>query len=188
MTRPSLPRAVWVVGCFALVLHLFPRPGYEFHRDELLYLAMGDHLDLFRMQFPPLIAILAQVARLLPLELLPGIHLLSALALFGLVMLTALIARALGGGPHSQVLGAVSLLAAPLFMRSAALFQPVVFGIAIVVAILASPSGRTCGPAGPGSPPGSPRCSPRRRSSASSSGAGRSLTRPGCSGRASLNM
>jgi hypothetical protein len=28
----------------------------------MLYLAMGDHLELFRMQFPPMIAVLAQAA------------------------------------------------------------------------------------------------------------------------------
>ena len=37
-TRPdSLPRAVWIISPVSLGLHLLPRPGYEFHRDELLY-------------------------------------------------------------------------------------------------------------------------------------------------------
>ncbi len=38
---------------------------YGVHRDEFLYLAMGRHLDLFRMEFPPAIAILALISMLL---------------------------------------------------------------------------------------------------------------------------
>ena len=40
----------------ALGIHALPQPGFGFHRDELLYFAMGDHLDFLHMQFPPLIA------------------------------------------------------------------------------------------------------------------------------------
>ena len=62
--RAPIGVAVWAIALVSFVLHLLPHPGYGFHRDELLYLAMGDHLNLFRMSFPPLIAILAQAARL----------------------------------------------------------------------------------------------------------------------------
>jgi hypothetical protein len=37
-------------------------PPTGFHRNEMLYFAMGDHLELFWMQFPPMIAVLAQAA------------------------------------------------------------------------------------------------------------------------------
>jgi hypothetical protein len=104
-----------------------PRPGYGFHRDELLYLAMGDHFDLFRMQFPPVIAGLAQTARALPIDALAAIHLLAALAGATLPILTATICRDLGGGRRAQDLAALAVLAAPLFLRAGALFQPVVF-------------------------------------------------------------
>ena len=40
-------------------------PAWEFHRDELLYFAMGDHLEWLRMQFPPLIAVVAHLGRAL---------------------------------------------------------------------------------------------------------------------------
>ena len=38
-------------------------PTWEFHRDEFLYFAMGDHFHLFGMQFPPLIAALARISK-----------------------------------------------------------------------------------------------------------------------------
>ena len=68
MPSRLVPRAPEVCGItlVSLILHLLPQPGYGFHRDELLYLAMGQHLDLFRMQFPPLIALLAELARSFP--------------------------------------------------------------------------------------------------------------------------
>jgi hypothetical protein len=116
-----------VVALIFFGIHLLPHPGYGFHRDELLYLAMGDHLDLFRMQFPPQIAILAQAARALPLHLLASVRLLAALGGTTLTLLAALICRELGGGPRSQVFAAITILFSPLFLRAGTLFQPVVF-------------------------------------------------------------
>lgn len=125
-TRPY-PRAALALAALALGLHLLPRPGYGFHRDELLYLAMADHLDLFRMQFPPLIAILGRLAHLLPLDLLASIHLLSALAATGIVLVGVAMARTLGAGAEGEWLSGLALLLAPLVVRAGTLFQPVVF-------------------------------------------------------------
>lgn len=125
--RSRLGTGVWLTAVVFLGVHLLPQPGYGFHRDELLYLAMGDHLHLLRMSFPPMIAVLAQTARALPLGLLAAIRLLPALAGAALVILTALICRELGGGRRAQLLAAVAVLVAPLFLRASTLFQPVVF-------------------------------------------------------------
>jgi hypothetical protein len=127
--RPAVPRAVWLLGTVALLLHLLPRPGYEFHRDELLYLAMADHLQFFAMQFPPMIALLGRVAQLLPLDPLLGIHLLAALACTAILAVAVAITRRLGGNREAQILTALAVLMAPLSLRAGALFQPVVFEI-----------------------------------------------------------
>jgi hypothetical protein len=129
LDSPGTRRSVvpWAFAALSLALHLLPRPGYGFHRDELLYLAMGDHLDLFRMQFPPVIALLAQLARALPFDLLVAIHILSGLAAAMVVLLTAAIAARLGAAPRAQSLAAFAVLTTPLLMRSGTLFQPVVF-------------------------------------------------------------
>jgi hypothetical protein len=126
-TSIALPRSAWLIAAAGLGLHLLPRPGYGFHRDELLYLAMGDHLDPLRMQFNPAIAFLAEGARALPLPLLSAIHLLSALAVAALTLLTARLAGIMGGNGRAQLLAALGVLVAPLFLRAGALFQPVVF-------------------------------------------------------------
>lgn len=118
---------MWGVAAVSLLGHLLPTPGYGFHRDELLYLAMGDHLHPLTMEFPPLIALLAESARALPIALLSAIRLLAALAAAGTGVLAGLIAREMGGSRNAQVLAAGSVLLAPLFVRAGVLFQPVVF-------------------------------------------------------------
>ncbi len=125
--RGDLPAAAWVAACLAGAVHLLPQPGYGFHRDELLYLAMGEHLEPFRMGFPPMIAALAQLARALPLELLTALRLLPALAVAGLVLVAAGTCRALGGSRAAQGFTALATAVAPLFLRAGTLFQPVVF-------------------------------------------------------------
>lgn len=125
--RGPFPLGVWLIAGLFLVLHLVPRPGYGFHRDELLYLAMGDHLDLLRMQFPPLIAIMGWLAKALPLDTLNATRLLASLAGTGIVLVGVAMVRRLGGGRPAQVLGALAIAVGPLFLRAGALFQPVVF-------------------------------------------------------------
>ena len=99
---------------------------YGFHRDEFLYFAMGRHLQLFRMDFPPAIALLAAAVRGVLGDGLFGIRLVPALFGTLLLVLAVLFARELGGGRSAQLLTGLTVLASPLFMRTANLFQPVV--------------------------------------------------------------
>jgi hypothetical protein len=96
------------------------------HRDEFLYLAMGRHLQLFKMEFPPAIAILAKISMLFG-DSLVAIRIFPAVVAGLLVYLAALIARELGGNRMSQLLAAIAVMASPLFLRAGNLFQPVVF-------------------------------------------------------------
>ncbi len=108
---------------------------YGVHRDELLYLAMGRHLRLWAMDFPPFIALCAQLTRVLAAPFggeqavassMVVLRLLPALAAGAIVGLTAATARALGGGRAAQLLAVGCVLASPLYLRTGALFQPVV--------------------------------------------------------------
>jgi 4-amino-4-deoxy-L-arabinose transferase-like glycosyltransferase len=78
------------------------------------------------MDFPPAIALLSEAVRATLGESLPAIRLVPALAGTALLVLAALIARELGGGRRAQAIAALGVLASPLFLRSANLFQPVV--------------------------------------------------------------
>ena len=74
------------------------RTPYGVHRDELLYLAMGRHLRLWGMDFPPAIAIVAEVSRTLLGESLVALRFLPAVFGAAIVVLAGMIARELGGG------------------------------------------------------------------------------------------
>lgn len=100
---------------------------YGVHRDELLYLSMGTHLDFWRMDFPPMIAVLANVQRAIAGDSLVSIRFLAACAAGVLVWLAGYAARRFGGGAGAQLLAAIAVMASPLFLRTGSLFQPVIF-------------------------------------------------------------
>ena len=115
-----------------LALHLVvaalqPEIGYEFHRDELLYLAMGKRLSLFAMESAPGIAIVAALERGLFGESVLAIRLAPALAGAAIVFLAGWMAREMGGGRWAQALAAVAVILPPVFLRTHTLFQPVPF-------------------------------------------------------------
>ena len=100
---------------------------YGIHRDEFLYLSMGEHLHLWRMDFPPAIAMLAKAARGLFGDTLFAIRFFPAVAGTCVLVLAGVIARELGGARFAQGLAMLAILLGPLFLRSAGLFHPVVF-------------------------------------------------------------
>lgn len=125
---PPWGRAALALVALKLGLHLAAAlvTPYEFHRDEFLYFAMGTHLQLFQMDFPPLIALLSEALRRLVGPTLAGYRLLPAIVGTALMLLAIAAARELGGGPRAQWLTGLAVLVSPLFLRTATLFQPVV--------------------------------------------------------------
>jgi hypothetical protein len=125
------PFAAFLVGAIVLVklaLHLVALAVTQFgvHRDEFLYLAMGQHLRFWRMDFPPLIGILGNASVGLFGHTLAAVRVFPAIEGCLLVIVAALIARELGGARVSQALTALCMLGNVLFFRSSTLFQPVV--------------------------------------------------------------
>jgi hypothetical protein len=125
------PIAIGVIATLIgikLALHLATNlfGPYEIHRDAFLYMAMGEHLRLFAMDFPPFIALLSETTRGLLGDSLFAIRLPSALMSCLLLLVATLTARELGGGRFAQGLAGLCVLASTLFLRSGNLFQPVV--------------------------------------------------------------
>lgn len=112
----------------AVLLHLVTNlvSPYEIHRDEFLYAAMGRHFHLFGMDFPPLIAIIAQVERFLFGSTMFGLRLVPALCHGLLIYVTGRIALRLGGSRTAALLAGLTVLLSPLMLRAGNLFQPVV--------------------------------------------------------------
>ena len=129
-SRPPLAaRALAALSVFTFALHVLVNrfSPYGFQRDEFLYMAMGRHLRLWRMDFPPFIAMLSPAERFLLGDSMIAIRIAPALAAGLLVLLAGLIARELGRGTVAQLRAASAVVASPLFLRTGDLFQPVVF-------------------------------------------------------------
>lgn len=96
----------------AVLIALSGRYGY--HRDELYFLACGQHLAWGYPDQPPLVPLIARLMS----DIAPGslvvLRLPSAVASFALVMLSGLLARELGAGRAAQVLAAIGVATAPL--------------------------------------------------------------------------
>jgi hypothetical protein len=82
-TSPNkIPDMFWTVliAVFTLVVHMATYNTLGFHRDELLYLALGKHLAAGYWSTPPFTGFVSYVAQLLPGNTLFALRLFPALA------------------------------------------------------------------------------------------------------------
>jgi hypothetical protein len=96
---------------------------YGFFRDELYYMACGEHLALGYVDQPPLIALLAWLVRHLFGNSLLAIRVLPALAGALVVFFTGLLAREFGGGRFAQLVAATAILFAPAYLAFDSFFS-----------------------------------------------------------------
>ncbi len=121
-------RVVLTMAALAFVLHMvvLAITPYGIQRDAFLYFAMGDHLRLWHMDFPPMIPFLGNVQSWIFGHTLAAARVFPALEGCAILVMAALIARELGGGRFAQGLAALPMLCVGIFLRPANLFQPVV--------------------------------------------------------------
>jgi len=122
---------------------------YGYFRDELYYIACSNHLAFGYVDQPPLSIALLALWRVIAGDSLQAIRLISSLALGGTVILTALTARRMGGGPFALGLSAFAVVASHEILAGGSLFTmnpiDVLFWIAalyLVVRILSGDSPR----------------------------------------------
>ncbi|MEJ2581766.1 MAG: glycosyltransferase family 39 protein [Acidobacteriota bacterium] len=111
LSKPVLIAAV----AAKLLMHVPGLFRYGYFRDELYFLDCAKHLDWGYVDCAPLVAVYAKVALLLGGSL-PALRVLPMLAGAGMVALTVLLARQLGGGAYAQALAAVGILIAPVHL------------------------------------------------------------------------
>lgn len=119
--------AVLVIAGVKLLVHLLTNGQYGFHRDELATLDDARHLDWGYVAYPPFTPFVGRVALTLFGPSLPGIRLFAAFAMSICVVLSALMARELGGGRAAQMVTALSVAISPIVLAASALFQYVAF-------------------------------------------------------------
>ncbi|MCX6628021.1 MAG: glycosyltransferase family 39 protein [Candidatus Solibacter sp.] len=104
---------VAALAALKLILHLYAGRYYGYFVDELYNLALARHLAWGYVDVAPIIALIGRVELTLFGSSLSAIRLAPALAGAALVLLTAAIARELGGGRFAQGLAALCILLAP---------------------------------------------------------------------------
>ena len=127
LQNPAIVLAV--LGIIKFIIPLITHPDFELHRDEFLYMAMGDHLDTGYLEVPPFIAVLAWISK----YLLGGSHFavrfFPALSGALTLLLTGLIAKELGGRRFAQILAGMSYILSLVFLRINLFFMPVTFDV-----------------------------------------------------------
>ncbi|MEI8113146.1 MAG: glycosyltransferase family 39 protein [Bacteroidia bacterium] len=117
------------VALISIVYQLAFYDVLEFHRDELLYLSLGEHLDFGYHSVPPFIGLLAFISVHLFGYTLFAAKFFPAIAGGILIWVSSLIAKELKGGLFAQFLTAISIMGSILFARAFGLLQPVPFDI-----------------------------------------------------------
>lgn len=108
-------------------LNLLAMSHFGFHRDELLHLALGDHLDWGFKEVPPFIALLAKITTSVFGNSVFAARIFSTLVSGLIIWFTGQIVIELGGKKFAITLTSLALIFSPAFAASGYLFQPVVF-------------------------------------------------------------
>jgi hypothetical protein len=126
--QPFAARLVLTLAALFFLLHVVTNlvSPYGIHRDEFLYFAMGRHLRLWHMDFPPGIAILSELQRFVLGDSLVALRMVPTLAASAIVVLAALLARELGGGRVAQGFAALAVVGSVFFQRAGVFFMPVI--------------------------------------------------------------
>jgi hypothetical protein len=127
---------ILLIAAFSLLIHLLTYDILGFHRDELLYLALGRHFAAGYWSNPPLIGLISLISQLLPLDPLLATRILPAVAGAILVVIVGLMTRELGGGIYAQVFACLSITLSLLMLRGFSMLQPVPFDILFWTLIL----------------------------------------------------
>jgi len=109
---------LFYLAAFKLVLHLYFNRYYGYQRDELYFIACGEHLAWGYVDVGPLAMWLGRLSREVLGESLSALRFLPAVAGAVTVFLTGLLARELGGRRYAQCLAALSIIIAPVWLQS----------------------------------------------------------------------
>jgi hypothetical protein len=111
-------RAVFLVAAAKTAFFLAIAGVWGIHRDEFYYLAGGRRLDWGYVDHPPITPLLYRIGDILFGSSQVGMHTIPAFLAGGLVLVGALLARELGGGRTAQVIAAMGIAVAPMFLTT----------------------------------------------------------------------
>ena len=125
--RSTYAGFILVFVAIKVVLNLFAMPHFGFQRDELLHLALGDHLAWGYKEVPPFVAVIAKLSSTLFGDSVFATRVFCTLFAGLIVWFTGLITVELGGRKFAIALACLGIILAPAFVASEYLLQPVIF-------------------------------------------------------------
>ena len=129
-----------------LLLHFIFNSSYGYFRDELYFIACGEHLAFGYPDHAPMVALAAKTSRVLFGDSLFAVRLFSALAGALKVFLTAVLVKEFGGKSFAAFLACLCVLCAPIYLALDNLFsmnplEPVFWMLCVYFAIRAVKDG-----------------------------------------------
>lgn len=125
--RSTYTGFILIFVAIKVILNLFAMTHFGFQRDELLHLALGDHLDWGFKEVPPVIAVIAKISSTLFGDSVFATRIFSTIFSGLIIWFTGLITVELGGRRFAVALACLAMIFSPAFMASDYLLQPVVF-------------------------------------------------------------
>lgn len=116
---------ILAIALFNIAIRLLVYDNLEYHRDELLYLTLGQHPDFGYATVPPLIGWVSWLLQHIFSDSLFAIRLFASVLGGLMIFLAASMAREMGGSRYAAILAATGLTVSGFFMRTFFLFQPV---------------------------------------------------------------
>jgi 4-amino-4-deoxy-L-arabinose transferase-like glycosyltransferase len=126
---PLATAAVLGIAAAFVALEIAMSARYGFHRDELYFLACARHLAWGYVDQPPLVAVVAWVSTHLLGTSAFAVRLVPAIAGGLTVVVTALMARELGGRTKAQVLAALAAATSPQVVATFHLLSTAAFDL-----------------------------------------------------------
>jgi hypothetical protein len=108
-------------------INLLAISRFGFQRDELLHLALADHMGWGYKDVPPFIALLAKISTVIFGNSIFAARIFPTIFSGLIVWLTGLITVEFGGKKFAVALACLALIFSPAFAASGYLFEPVVF-------------------------------------------------------------
>jgi 4-amino-4-deoxy-L-arabinose transferase-like glycosyltransferase len=125
--KPTYGNFILIFVGIKILFNLLAISHFGFHRDELLHLALGDHLAWGYKEVPPFIAFLAAIVNHVFGSSLVAARIFPTLFAAMMVWFTGKLVVEFGGRRLAITIACLTLIFSPAFAASDYLFQPVIF-------------------------------------------------------------
>jgi hypothetical protein len=125
--RSTYAGFILIFVAIKIALNMVAMSHFGFQRDELLHLALGDHLDWGFKEVPPVIPFLAKITTVVFGGSVFATRIFSTIFAGLIIWFTGLITVELGGKKFAIALACSVMIFSPAFVATEYLFQPVVF-------------------------------------------------------------